>query len=337
MNTRMEVASYNLDSYKDIAFSGFDYKLPSIILETIQKLSSELGVSNVSPTNNSKMADSVPFKTFSNTKRGGFGNKRNKLLEDEAWEKAKPFKTTQLEKKEGTEKLINDIRICLNKISNKNYDSQRDVILGHLKELIDIDSGEENNDSNRDELLKITKAIFDIASTNKFYSELYANLYKELMQECNAFKENILPFVEQYLENIKNIQNVDPKVNYDKYCDNNKENDKRKAMSAFIVNLTKTDIIGKSKTIDIILHLQNIVFQYIDEENKSSEIEEITENLFIFITTSHKILKDELNWETIIENIRNLAQLKTKDHKSMSSRALFKYMDILDYLKKNKD
>jgi hypothetical protein len=105
----MEVVSYNLDSYKDIVFSGFDYKLPTIILDTIQKLTSELGVSNVSPTNNSKTADSVPFKTFTNTKRGGFGNKRNKFPEDETWEKAKPFKTTQLEKKEGTEKLINDI------------------------------------------------------------------------------------------------------------------------------------------------------------------------------------------------------------------------------------
>lgn len=328
MNSRMEVASYNLDSYKDIVFSGFEYKLPSMTQDTIQKLSTELGVLTVSLSNNSKTLDSIPFKSFSATKRSGFGNKRSKLPEDESWEKVKPFKTTQLEKKEGTEKTINDIRICLNKISNKNYDSQRDLILTHLKELIDEDS--------RDELLKITKAIFEIASTNKFYSELYADLYKEFMQECNTFKENIVPFIEQYLENIKNIKSVDPKVDYDKYCDNNKENDKRKAMSAFIVNLTKTDIVEKSKTIEIILYLQDIVFQYINEENKSNEIEEITENLYIFITTSYSILNAEANWEKLVENIRNLAQLKTKEHKSMSSRALFKYMDILDYLKKNK-
>jgi hypothetical protein len=326
----MAMVSYNLDSYRDIVFSGFDYKLPSITLDTIQKLSSDLGVLNISPTNNSKPTDSIPFKSFSAAKRGGFGNKRSKQpQEDESWEKIKPFKTTQLEKKEGTEKIINDIRICLNKISNKNYDSQRDVIFEHLKELID--------DESSDELLKITKAIFEIASTNKFYSELYANLYKEFMQECSAFKDNIAPFVEQYLENIKNIQCVDPKVDYDKYCDNNKENDKRKAMSAFIVNLTKNDVVEKSKTIEIISYLQDTVFQYVDEENKSNEIEEITENLFIFITSSHKVLNHEASWETLIENVRKLAQLKTKEHKSMSSRALFKYMDILDYLKKNKD
>jgi len=108
-------------------------------------------------------------------------------------------------------------------------------------------------------------------------------------------------------------------------------------MSAFIVNLTKNDVVEKSKTIEIISYLQDTVFQYVDEENKSNEIEEITENLFIFITSSHKVLNHEASWETLIENIRKLAQLKTKEHKSMSSRALFKYMDILDYLKKNKD
>ena len=189
----------------------------------------------------------------------------------------------------------------------------------------------------RDELLKITKAIFEIASTNKFYSELYAVLYKEFMEECNEFKENISPFIEQYLENIKNIQCVDPKVDYDKYCDNNKENDKRKAMSAFIVNLTKNDIIEKARIAEIIIYLQDIVLKYIDEEGKTNEIEEITENLFIFVTMANKLMKEEASWQNIIENIRKIAQLKIKEHKSMSNRALFKYMDILDHLKKNKD
>lgn len=318
------MVSYDLDTYRDISFSGFDYKLPNGIVDAIQRLSSELGV-----LNNSKPSDTSPFKPFQNTKRSGFGNKRNKTSEDDSWEKVKPFKSTQLEKKEGTEKLINDIRICLNKISNKNYDSQRDIILSQLKELIEQEA--------RDELLKITKAIFEIASTNKFYSELYAVLYKEFMQECNEFKENISPFIEQYLENIENIQCVDSKVDYDKYCDNNKENDKRKAMSAFIVNLSKNDIIEKAKIADIIIYLQDIVFKYIDEEGKTNEIEEITENLFIFVTTSNKLMKDEAIWQNIIENIRKLAQLKIKEHKSMSNRAVFKYMDILDHLKKNKD
>lgn len=318
------MVSYDLDTYRDISFSGFDYKLPSVIVDAIQRLSSELGV-----LNNSKPLDATPFKTFQNTKRSGFGNKRNKTGEDESWEKVKPFKSTQLEKKEGTEKLINDIRICLNKISNKNYDSQRDIILLQLKELIDQEA--------RDELLKITKAIFEIASTNKFYSELYAVLYKEFMEECNEFKENISPFIEQYLENIKNIQCVDPKVDYDKYCDNNKENDKRKAMSAFIVNLTKNDIIEKARIAEIIIYLQDIIMKYIDEEGKTNEIEEITENLFIFVTMANKLMKEETSWQNIIENIRKIAQLKIKEHKSMSNRALFKYMDILDHLKKNKD
>jgi hypothetical protein len=103
------------------------------------------------------------------------------------------------------------------------------------------------------------------------------------------------------------------------------------------LNLTKYNIIDKQKTIDLILQLENTVIQYVDEDNKTNEIEEITENIFIFTTMSYKLLKADVGWEDVIENIHTLSQIKTKEHKSMSSRAVFKYMDILDYLKKNKE
>jgi len=330
----MEIVNYHLENYRDIAFAEFEYKLPILTLDAIQKLSTELGAYSYTGIKTTDSTFDNKTKILSNTKRNttGFGNKRNKLnTEDEAWEKVKPFKTTQIEKKDGTEKLINDIRICLNKISNKNYESQRDVIIKYIREIIER---HDEQIENSDELIKITRAIFEIASTNKFYSELYAILYKELIHECNTFQENIDPFIQLYLENIKTIQFIDPKVDYDKYCDNNKENDKRKAMSAYIVNLTKNEILNKSKMIDIILYLEELVLKYIDEENKTNEVEEITENLYIFTTMINKTMIDDAIWETIIGNIKNISQLKTKEHISLSNRALFKYMDILDYLKK---
>jgi hypothetical protein len=41
------MVSYDLDTYRDISFSGFDYKLPSVIVDAIQRLSSELGMNSV--------------------------------------------------------------------------------------------------------------------------------------------------------------------------------------------------------------------------------------------------------------------------------------------------
>jgi hypothetical protein len=92
-------------------------------------------------------------------------------------------------------------------------------------------------------MLRIANSIFDIASTNKFYSELYAILYKELTGKFPVFKEIIIRFISQYLENIGKIQFIDSNKDYDLYCENNKLNDKRKAMSAFLVNLMKLELI----------------------------------------------------------------------------------------------
>jgi hypothetical protein len=71
-----------------------------------------------------------------------------------------------------------------------------------------------------------------------------------------------------------------------------------------------------------------------DEVNKINEIEEITENLFIMITSSKTECCSEDKWNTIAENIKVCSQLKVKEKKSLSSRAVFKYMDIYDCLKK---
>jgi len=335
----MEITTYNLDNYKDIVFSGYEYRLPDNILTIINSLSNELGVTlndTSKPEHIQSEHKSEHGKKYSN-KRNNFGNKKNKPTADEdQWEKMKAFKSTQIEKKEGIDKLINDIRVCLNKISNKNYESQRDVIIQYVKEIMDKkDITDETSDNVLElELSKITKSIFEIASSNKFYSELYAILYKDLINSFVCFQENIEPFINEYMENIQKIHYVDPKVDYDKYCDFNKENDKRKAMSAFIVNLSKNDIINKKVVIDTIIHLEDLVLSYCDIDDKINEIEEITENLFILITKSLTEMKTQENWETVIDNIKLMAQMKTKEHKSVSSRALFKFMDILDFIKK---
>lgn len=315
----MAAAIYNLDSYKDIVFSGFDYKLTSDVASIISKLSSELGIV-------SEPANSDKPRQFKN--RTG-GSLRKSKQDDEPWEKIKAFKTTKIEQKEGIEKLINDIRICLNKISIKNYETHRDAIIQHIRQIVESDN------ENEGELGQVAKAIFDIASSNKFYSEIYANLYKELSAEFPIFNEIIGGVITSYANGIQNIQYFDPKVNYDKYCDNNKENDNRRAMTAFIVNLAKKGILKNEQVIGIIIQLEELVLKYIDELEKTNEVEEITENIFIFVTMSLESMSTNQEWIKVIDNVNLCSQSKPKEHPSMSSRALFKYMDILDFIKKN--
>jgi hypothetical protein len=332
---------YTLQDFTDTVFSGYDYKLPDSTVSIIQKLVGDIGVTLNSKPTETRSTDNTEsnYKKnsyFNNAKKSKNYPKRENI--DELWETTKPFKPTNIDKKEGIEKLLNDIRASLNKISNKNYETQRDIIFEHIDKIIsdeEVSEGEEECETNKaSDAISIANSIFDIASTNKFYSELYATLYKELSQNYVVFQSNIHHIIEQYKSSISSIEFVDPNVNYDKFCDNNKINDKRKALTTFIVNLMKKDLLAKSQISYLILHLIDLVFKHIDIENKNYEIEEITENIFIFITLSISDLKDHDTWENIYSKIKKLSQCKAKEHLSISSRSIFKYMDILDQIKK---
>jgi hypothetical protein len=338
---------YSLEDYNNIRSNGYDYVLPESVIIIIMNLTADLGVIE---TTNQQIEKKKTYdsdrngRDFKHKDPNNFNLKRSKNTFEQTWEKLPTCRPTKIEKKEGIEKTINDIRTSLNKISNKNYETHRDTIMNCITELDNavrttaIDDEDQTDVKSQDEnieLNKVANAIFDIASNNKFYSEIYANLYKELIDRFEIFNKIITKYLDQYLDSIKQIKYVDSNEDYNKYCENNKLNDKRKAMSAFIINLMKKEIIEKEKVLDIILLLQNLIFEYIDLDNKTNEVDEITENIFIFSTMSVAEFVDVPKWDNIKSNIVKCSQYKAKEHKSISSRAIFKYMDILDFFKKN--
>jgi hypothetical protein len=351
---------YNLEQYREIQQNSISYVLPEMVMNIIQHLTKDLGILNMPtpppPSSSSSSSHSSTYgigrssSTGSLLGGGGGGGgggdylqssskyRRNGNIKpdyyanpDKTWEKVKPFKTTVIDKKEGIDKRINEIRICLNKISNKNYDVQKESIIQSMEGIQSDMDDDEEEELIKTAQLKVATAIFDIASTNKFYSALYAILYKELNDRFSIFREILGGFIEDYLKNIQSIEYVDSNTDYDKYCLNNKENDKRKAMSVFIVNLMKNGILEKERVLHIIKQVQEMVLKYIETPGKLNEVEEITENIFLFITTA----KDDFDytkdgeWKTLLENVKKCSKMKSKEHASLSSRAVFKYMDIL--------
>jgi hypothetical protein len=335
-----EMSCYQLEDYNRITFDGLNYSLPVTIMELINKLTMEINNIAPSPIHTTSNSDYKSKKEeFGNYKKSK-SNHRNKSISDEEWNTIRNFKVTKIDKKEGIDKSVNDIRVCLNKISVKNYEVQRDILLeliGKTLEEIDSEESDEEEDINakkENNIKKIVTAIFDIACNNKMNSELYANLYKELIQKYEIFNDIIVEYIANYKENIRDINYIDPNTDYDAFCNYNKSNDRRKSLSLFIVNLMKKGIIEKKVVVDIIIYFQDIIFQYVDLSNKTNEIEEITENLFILVPCSKSICNDQVEWTMILDNINTISKLKSKDKQSLSSRAIFKYMDILDQLKK---
>ena len=205
---------YELKTFIEIENKINDGDLPAATLEMINKLAKLVGAPTYVKTPNFKA------KTY----------KQRKGKTD--WGLIRNFKITKIEKKiEGIEHIMNTIREFLNKITHEKYDE-------NFKEIeIRMDSLDESN------LLAIGKYIFEMASSNKFYSELYARLYKDLMNKYNPMVNICLKSFESFTTLFQDIKYVDPEENYDKFCDINEENEKRRSMGQFFVHLTKKDVL----------------------------------------------------------------------------------------------
>lgn len=246
--------------------------------------------------------------------------------EDGSWERVREFKTTKIEMAlSGPEKVIQDIRTCLNKMTTKNYDAQKDQILSLLKE--------HYNDVNSD----VSQTIFDIASTNRFYVALYAKLYKELIANFPHFNELVNTFLGTFVGGVREIVYVDADEDYEEYCAYNKKNDKRKATAVFLIHLMKEDVISRLKVINIILTFEELAVKYVDETNRINEVEEIAEMLYLFFQEGKGLFQDmqtEWIWKfKVVPMIETFSKYKKNDKPSISSRAIFKFMDIMEMLK----
>jgi len=307
---------YSTESIQKIMEQQSPYSLSSSILNIIRDLEQEI-------MNSTDIIKSRPSPRESNdahAKKQSYNTRRM----DEKWEMISAIKPNIMKiSKEGFEKQLSDLRSALNKLSTKTYDTLKIKIVEQVKEIMD-----EDRDEN---VQKIVEFIFETAISNKFYSELYSQLYKELIDLFDVFKDVIDPFLKQYMDSIHTICIVDQNEDYNGFCENNKKNEKRKATTVFMANLLKHEVITETVVMDMIIAMQELSEKYIEEENRKTEVEEITENLFLLITSSPSSLKTANLWTAKIEpDIRKFASYKSKDKASLSNRVVFKYMDIVE-------
>ena len=110
----------------------------------------------------------------------------------------------------------------------------------------------------------------------------------------------------------------------------NKDNDRRKAMSLFIVNLMKQGIIPPDQVIGIVISLQKLIREYIKTPGKTNELDEISENMFIIIKNSHKQLVTLEEWANVLNSVTYVSLLKAKSYPSITNKTIFKHVDILE-------
>lgn len=304
---------YTISDFTRVKETGFSYTLDKSVLDIIQNISNQVGA-----------PEYIKTPQFSKQKH----EKRSSNVD---WEEVRNFKVTKFAEKKGVQLHVDNVRKHVNKITTKTYDNLLDKIIVEINSICD---GENDKEVVEKIYCEIGESIFTIASTNMFYSDIYARLYKDLMGKFSfmedVFNKNFTKCSDVY----KNIEYCSPNEDYDKYCAINKDNDKRRAISMFYINLMKLEVIEPKAIIDIISDIQQYLCKlYVNSTNKPI-VDELSEVIYILVINSYKTLNDSDGWDAIKNSILDITNLKVSNYEGLTNKSIFKHMDIYDEISK---
>jgi hypothetical protein len=313
---------YTLNTFYEVLKSNQFGELSDEIITIINNLSEKVGAPSYKKT--------PIFKQNYREHNGKRGRPRQKqhVITTEDWEAIRNFKSTKLEKAVNPiDKEIENITSLLNKLTDSNYS----IISGTIKELLEkiISSEIEIVD-----LEKIGHAIFEVGSINKYWARLYAKLYKDLIKSFPIMHTISINNFSKFMSVFDDIRFVSADEDYDLFCKVKKENNRRRSLSSFFVHLMNNDIIESSQIINIIENLMGRFMNLIDKEHSKDVVLEIGENIIILIEQGmDKLSDDEDNsWEDITTFVEKVSCMKQKEHTSLSSQVIFKFLDLNDEL-----
>ena len=134
-------------------------------------------------------------------------------------------------------------------------------------------------------------------------------------------------------ENLNDHKYVSPDEDYDQICNNNKDNTIRRAVGGFFVNALKHDLVPPESIIEIIEEVQEKITNYMDSEDQTEIIDELSELVGEMLPPILNILDDEEYGSvkrSMIANVAEVSKLSAKNYPSLSNKTVFKHMDILE-------
>lgn len=300
---------YTLDNFNNIKEKNIIEELDPFTIKVINKIAKKVGAPSYIKT--------PVFKKARHYRK----EKKNKVnLKNWKVESATDFKKTELQKSQSNvEAEFDKIRLLLNKLTKKNYNENLESIIFIIKFI-------EKDD--KEYLEKIGKTIFEIGSKNKFWCDLYAKLYKDIIKEFSIMKDICVKNFKEFINIFHEFKFADPNKDYNLFCEYNKQNEKRRSLSKFFVLCANHNIIDKKDINVIISNLINKIFQFIEKKDMIHQVEEITENLKIMIENFNNDFKQLSSYNSLKESIEKLAGMNAKNYLSLNNKILFNLMDI---------
>jgi len=247
---------------------------------------------------------------------------RKRKQRNDNWEKLRQpvdFKATVLKEKVGVDKQLSMIKSSLNKLCFQNYESERKKIFDLLEEIYKTEKKSE-------EILEI---FINLACTNIMYAKFYVKLLHELFNQYSDLNEEFIKYdvISKYKNSLLTIEYIDSEKDFNSYCLNNKNNDKRKGLCNFIIELVIQQIYDEENIYDLF----NYLFEMLDTNKESQELiyinDELIDNVHVLINSSYDTIIKQTYYKKMKEII---TEWKSKRTLGISNRSVFKFMDIYD-------
>lgn len=308
---------YSLSDFYEINSEGFKVVLPDSVVEEINELVKHVGSPNYIRT--------PVFQKIARAHPSANKKKRETKINintQDIWNKMNKHQVTV--EKDEDEISIQKVRSYLNKLTDKNIDDISTKISDIIEKIIEL--------KDKEMIKSIGSSIFDIASSNKFFSTVYAELYSILFTKFEVMQTLLDENYSSFLDKFETIEYISPEEDYDAFCRINKENDKRRALSMFYLNLYCIGVLPIEKIEHLLVQIMNKLLETIQLPDKAAHVEEYTENIGILY--QHEMEYNEkltlINEKNIRDTILFLANTKNKTFPSLTSKCIFKYMDICD-------
>jgi hypothetical protein len=220
---------------------------------------------------------------------------------------------------------LDTIKLNLNKLTDKNYLDISVKMENMIHEWLKTESSSE-------EVEKMGELIFTIASNNRMFSKVYADLYCYLSDKIQIIADTFYPNFVKYCQLFDNITSVVNQDDYDEFCKMNILNEKRRSVSLFMVNLTKNNMIKSIELYQIISNLLNKLNEMITMPDKVITNQELVDNIIILyddgsIYNDVESFSKENNM--VIDCIRMIATSNKSTILGINSKTKFKCMDYI--------
>lgn len=234
------------------------------------------------------------------------------------------FKNSETDKVE--DKILNTIiNGKLNKFSPSNYNE----IKQFLEQI--LDSGE--TAFIKDFML----LVFKKAAAEEIYCPHYARLISELIKSYESLSTEMLTLQGHFMQIFEEVEESDTK-DYSSFLERNQQKIYRLGYSQFLAELAHREVLNSDTLIGTLKTLFNQIEKHSHDDGKSKLIEEYCDCILrmtkifkknggVYLTQ----LKTNVN-DTIAPLIKNIIKSSSSDMPSLSKKAKFALMDIIDNL-----